>query len=453
MLELKTARYRRTGMDAFLAKALQVLPDVATSPLSLLAYVVTVGAYVYIALRVSRHKNLLQHLAALPEQDRLSALESEMGSARLRSGITPEQWLRSKIHKYYFLGFIATCFTVVVVVVLVLYETHGTVDVDVTGYRGASLLERVLRRTPNLMSSAYAAEFEFADPTNGNTKGIDRKASVRYEYERKDGKLVIKPSSQYLDSLAIGEEVEGFDFWWQPFDWQFPVLSVKIVNNTDRSLLISEARIEVVGSTVDVRPVLVIKAPSYDGEFSFLNEGWGKVLSPILTVTMTEQSCAGVPATTINATLPVSEFLEGQTIDLSPRVTDSLRRKLKGAPMCVRGILSYADEDGKKYTYKFKTFVYLDELGAGLPAPPSYTYDVFLKAGKSGYVVTRELSQEIKPGWSDHFLIRIATDKSSAFDLKMTIFDAKHDVRWSGAISLNAFVPRSGAALALPDQK
>lgn len=507
-------------MDTFLTKALQALPDIATSPLAMFAYLATIGAYVFVALHVRRHKNLLQHLTALPEKDRLKALEAELGDAKLRSGITAEQWLRSRIHRYYFLAFVATCITAIVLVSLVIYRTAGSVDIDVTGYRGASIINRALQQIQNIIPSAQAAQFEFSQPNEPASRDVDRQASVRYIYERKDGRLIIRPTSAILEAIRNGDEVEGFGFWWQPFDWQFPVLSVKVVNNTDKTLLLSEARIEVLSSSVNIRPVLIIRAPSYYGKFAFQNEGWGKVLSPKLTVTMNEPSCTE-SSSSIRAEPPMEPFLEGKQVDLSPFVGNQLKRKLlectdeirsvcmngmctsggwkdlkclepfdgaetcksvnvplsvdelkrfdmvrksphdspsymracRRAPMCVRGNLSYSGEDNRNYTYKFKTFVYLREPGVGMPAPPSYTYDIFLKAGRSGYVVTRDLSQEIKPGQTDHFLLRIATDMSSSFFLKLDIKDVKGNARWSGDVDMEAFVPRSGASLALRELK
>jgi hypothetical protein len=205
-------------MDTFLTKAIQALPKIATSPLAMFAYLATVGAYVYVALLGVRHKHLLQHLTMLPEKDRLRALESELGEARLRSGMAPEQWLRGRIHRYYLLAFLATCITTIVIVALVLYRTRGTLDIDVTGYRGASLFDGLTKylALPILVGTAHAAEFEFAKPGNIGSQAVDHQSVVRYEYERKEGKLLIRPSSRLLDAIRKGEQVEGFGFWRQP---------------------------------------------------------------------------------------------------------------------------------------------------------------------------------------------------------------------------------------------
>ena len=125
-------------MDTFFLKAIQMLPGIATSPLAMCAYLATIGAYVFVAIRVRRHKDLLHYLTSLPEGDRLKALESELGDATPRRGINAEQWLRSRIHRYYYLAFLATCITAILIVSLILYRTIGAVDVDVTGYDTSS---------------------------------------------------------------------------------------------------------------------------------------------------------------------------------------------------------------------------------------------------------------------------------------------------------------------------
>ena len=96
-------------MWAFLASALAAIPSAATNTFSLIAFALAIAAYGFIVWRVVRNKNLLQHLQKLPPKDRLGALETELGGVRLAAGLSPEQWLRSKTHKYYLLAFLATC--------------------------------------------------------------------------------------------------------------------------------------------------------------------------------------------------------------------------------------------------------------------------------------------------------------------------------------------------------
>jgi hypothetical protein len=96
-------------MGELLRSAIAALPTVATHPLAFVAYIVVVLAWLIVALKVKRNNNLLKVLDKLPSEDRLRALQSEMGSVQLAAGLSPEQYLRSRIHLYYFLGFSILC--------------------------------------------------------------------------------------------------------------------------------------------------------------------------------------------------------------------------------------------------------------------------------------------------------------------------------------------------------
>jgi hypothetical protein len=483
----------------------------------------TLAAYVYCAVRVTRHRALLKHLSVLPDRDRLKALALEIGEPRIRGGISPEQWLRSRIHRYYFLAFFTTAICVVVLFLMVLKHGDGSVDIDVTGYQSLAKPRSAAAGWSSLLvSRAEAAEFEF-DP-----KPRDPQHSgpylVRYSYSRDGKKLTIRPNSDVLDAIDRGDVIEGVHYWWQPFSWDFPVLSVKVSNNTAKTVLLSEVAIRVRSSAVDTRPVLVIKAPSYFGSFSFHNEGWGRVIDPALTMTVAHTDCRSDSTT---ASVQLGTFDVDAAVDIAKYVGDALkarvrecsdeiikacvgplcisddgrrcvsappgvaecssiappasaeqtqellnevnrysqkkyrasdivyRRRCRESPVCVGGELKYKDEDGRARRYRFKTSVYLGAEGAGAPAPPSYSYDIFLKAGRAGYTERRPIAQEIKPGEVDHFLLRIATDRSASFDLVVDVNDASGTSLWRGGIDMMAFVPRTGAALALEklDQK
>src|SRR6185436_6139151 len=93
----------------FLESALRQLPEVAKSPLAFVAYVVTIAAWVFIASKVQRQKILLSRLEAVPARDRAAVIHNEMGTA-VPSNISAEQWIRARIHQYYFSGFVLLCF-------------------------------------------------------------------------------------------------------------------------------------------------------------------------------------------------------------------------------------------------------------------------------------------------------------------------------------------------------
>jgi hypothetical protein len=93
-----------------LGPILRGIGTAATNPLAFVAYIVAIGAWVFLRQRVDRNNNLLKRLTVLPkEEDRLAALKAEMGTVPLNEGLSPEQWIRSRTHLYYFLGFVVLC--------------------------------------------------------------------------------------------------------------------------------------------------------------------------------------------------------------------------------------------------------------------------------------------------------------------------------------------------------
>ena len=93
---------------------LQGLGTAALNPLAFVAYIVAIIAWAYLRHRVQRNKNLLDRINAFPREARAEALRAEMGAVPLKEGLSAEQWIRSRIHLYYFLAFIVLCSVVVI---------------------------------------------------------------------------------------------------------------------------------------------------------------------------------------------------------------------------------------------------------------------------------------------------------------------------------------------------
>jgi len=102
-------------MLQFLKAALSAIPSAAVNGYAFGAYALAIAAYVLTVWRVARNKNLLANIQKLPPKDRLSVLEIEIGGVRLAKGISPEQWVRSRIHRYYLFAFLATCVVAVAI--------------------------------------------------------------------------------------------------------------------------------------------------------------------------------------------------------------------------------------------------------------------------------------------------------------------------------------------------
>jgi hypothetical protein len=111
-------------MEQFLV----ALQTAGSNPLAFGAYAITVLAWFLIAWKVHRHKVLLQNISQLPEKDRLKAVALEMGAVQVKGGISAEQWLRTRIHAYYLVGFCVLCVTIFAIVALAFYMYSGSVS-------------------------------------------------------------------------------------------------------------------------------------------------------------------------------------------------------------------------------------------------------------------------------------------------------------------------------------
>ena len=116
---------------------------------------------------------------------------------------------------------------------------------------------------------------------------------VTYEYEKHDSVTKIYPVSEYLDALRRGS-VRALP--WRPcctgyFAWQFPELSVKTSNTTQRSAYLREVVLTVSKSDVNFEPVLIFET-DFEGRITLHNEGWGPVVDPKVNFTLSVADCS-----------------------------------------------------------------------------------------------------------------------------------------------------------------
>lgn len=104
-------------MGNFLQEALRSLPQAALNPYAFVAYLGVIIAWVVIALRVKRNRELLQRIKDVPEEQRRDLLLAEMGSP-IPPHLSAEQWLKSRRQLYFFYAFIAVCVAGVIVFVI-----------------------------------------------------------------------------------------------------------------------------------------------------------------------------------------------------------------------------------------------------------------------------------------------------------------------------------------------
>lgn len=150
----------------FLTQALKALPTVAKSPLALVAFIVVVLAWLILGLKVNRNRNVLKHLKDIPAKDRLAALEAEIGRVRIKSGLTADEYLRSRIHQYWLIGSIVLCLMIAVLFTLAL-SARGAKIAEFSGTLGAPsrvLLSGEKRIYPKIQIGDSSTILEYPDP-------------------------------------------------------------------------------------------------------------------------------------------------------------------------------------------------------------------------------------------------------------------------------------------------
>jgi hypothetical protein len=128
---------------------LKGLGTAALNPMAFVAYIVATLAWLYLRQRVERNKGLLSKIDKLPEKDRLDALRAEMGSVRV-SGLNAEQWIRSRIHLYYFLSFAILCLLVSVLFAISAFKNANVITSDPTTSKTITIQGSVRDKTTNL---------------------------------------------------------------------------------------------------------------------------------------------------------------------------------------------------------------------------------------------------------------------------------------------------------------
>jgi hypothetical protein len=282
------------------------------------------------------------------------------------------------------------------------------------------------------------------DRSGGRPALADTDFTVTYSYEREPAGTHIYPEAPYLSLLEQGGPISGIRFWWSAFSWQFPKLSIKMANNTDATVFVTEVAVEVKSSSVNTDPVIIIEYNPYKvGYFSIINEGWGQVVSPRLKLQIAPvESYDAFSSVLPQHEVQLATFFEEADVRIESYVVDDLRDQ---RVVAVFGELEYHTESNRPQWLRFRTKVSLVHPGPGFPAPPNYTYDLFLEAGHSGYIRNLPLHQEMPPRATDHFLIRIGTNKSARFDLVFSFRTTAGTRLPEKSVLLDVFVPRTQA--------
>ncbi|MDV2996792.1 MAG: hypothetical protein N4J56_006497 [Chroococcidiopsis sp. SAG 2025] len=134
--------------------------------------------------------------------------------------------------------------------------------------------KRVLlpNEVPTLILSSYVPQDE------------PRDAQLSYCSHIEEGHIIIQPDDPYLDAIRNSGENSFLELSPWSCEFTFPVLDVKLVNNTSQTLFFHEAIFQIKKSRLDPRPVPVI-ATRHNMMLSLKNIGWGPMENCVLRFT------------------------------------------------------------------------------------------------------------------------------------------------------------------------
>jgi hypothetical protein len=454
-------------MGDLLKAASGAITAAKSSPLALLALLIIVLAWVVIAFRVRRNSQLLANLGQLPEKDRLKALELEMGHVPLKGGLSPEQWLRARVHQYYFFGFALLCLFILILAAFAKYskgpelKTGASISLH-TERPGAPepAAKPTSDSSPDAPSRGAASHSDGAvlpakapgaatrigvetrwGPRQMSEDEVPADRRVTYAVEIEGGTQHIHYQAGYVDLFRNGGPIKGFNPLGTTFQWRYPEIAVNVVNNTNSTMALSQAVLSVDESTVEETPLLLVEDLSVN-ELIIRNEGWAGITGGAVELSIEEPAAAGevqlfAPA---KQTVPLPPFTATSHIALQPLLPQRLRN---AGQVRVSGNISYT-AGRTRASVKFETRVSLEvRAGAGIPA--SHTYQAFFPAGKAPVRIPIDIAQRIAPGEADRFYIVLGTDKTCHNRVRVDFQTAGGEPVSGSRFLLDVFVPRSAA--------
>jgi Caspase domain len=153
---------------------------------------------------------------------------------------------------------------------------------------------------------------------------------VRYAYEKSATGFTLRYDDPYMDSVRNGVRTR-----LPPASWVLPVLSVKILNRSKETLLLSEILIDVKSSTVNVEPVPFVYQRSHDGHLSLNNDGWGPMVAPKLNLKLSRK-CAEPAALSRAVSLP--DIADRTSVDVQSLLARALADQFWACSEDVRAV-------------------------------------------------------------------------------------------------------------------
>lgn len=290
---------------------------------------------------------------------------------------------------------------------------------------------------------------------------------VHYSYERKEETAIIRPDLNYLKLFQGQGEAGPRDV--NSFSWPIPLLSFQVANPSPTLLQFTELEIRASGVRKNSDPIVLFNEPKpyVDGlKFGLFNNGWGRVVDPILRFTVGKEPPAEWPIKSPKfahevrldsfderAELDIRKFIPNDAVRISEPTGYRGNKPIGTAshtPMF--GEISYTTENGIARTVRFRTKVW-DKIFGSSRTNPTYLYSVSLNVEPSSYVVRdirQSIAQQVKPGESADFLFALHSKVSGHFDIVFVLRASDGREIISNPISIDILFPRVYGAISDP---
>lgn len=279
---------------------------------------------------------------------------------------------------------------------------------------------------------------------------------ISYDASYNDSSVLeIKPKIKDLSLTAQNPLVVDLsNFCNFSFENKFPELSVKVVNNTSKTLFLTEAVIKVKVEEKNDEPILRSYSNFYNpNEFEIINDGWGDVIDPVVNVSMAEvEACSknGDKKSIGNEVFEPGSFSDQTTVRFNNALVDSILNRLQEkSALCATADIHYSDSGDQKHISKLKTILWLKKAEDSRIYPslasPTYRYNLYLDPNVNLSTISLPISQSITPGNVDNFTVEVASSRTAKFYISFLFKSADGVELNSDSIILNLFLPRSEA--------
>jgi hypothetical protein len=286
----------------------------------------------------------------------------------------------------------------------------------------------------------------------------DRDLTLSYKLDRTAAPTRIYAFLPYLDDLKCGGPIKGRTFKTMPIAPSFPGLDFKIANNWSKTVFISEAEFAVKYSRPLRHPVLIFRDRSAYS-FEIRNEGAGPAINVQLRFTFAPSGEMPVFSSDHRHIIDVGNIEDHIIVDLEEEMdkacgqyaADLVRRIEEAATrdnvITAVGEMAWSESPGgARISCRFVTDVYVGPIRYGMPGPPSYIYDLQLRADGTSYMETVPVSQVIEAGATDRFQIALYCDAPAEHHFTINL-KSTEAVVLSAEIALETFMPRSRFAI------